>query len=177
MEYSSAVEAYLNKCLDHRKEAVLKFHSKHLEYFDVAKGSGHNHQYWDGGYRGHIAQCFEIAYRMYDTLGTMFIKGPVAMPFGFPSVIIVLYFHDIEKMFKYGGGMPKGFDKQWFLYETLKKEGGIEFTDEEKNALEYIHGELLDYKKDQRVMNELAGFCHAVDILSARVFWNRGEGR
>ena len=43
---------------------------------------------------------------------------------------------------------------------------------EQENAMKYAEGELDDYTNQRRVMNELAGFVHICDVLSARVFHN-----
>lgn len=155
-----SIEDYLNE-LEKFKKEVLFFHNKHLDLFNVAKGSNKKHQAWIGGYRDHLTQCLKIA-------GSLFCILPVN--FHFSSVVLVLYFHDIEKLWKYSEH-PKEINKYWFYKVTLPESYKITFTEEEYNALKYIHGEGDDYS-DERVMNELAGFCHACDVLSARTFHN-----
>jgi hypothetical protein len=87
------------------------------------------------------------------------------------SVVIVLYFHDLEKIFKYSKNVEEiDFEQKLIWYNVHLPTYGVILTNEEKNALYYIHGEGTDYRKNRRVMNELGGFCHACDILSARVF-------
>lgn len=147
--------------------SILKFHEDHEALINVAKGSSYNHQCWEGGYKDHILQCLVIAQRLYASFH---------VPFKFESVVKVLYFHDIEKIWKYSPSsqLPEWFDKDKFP-EYLKENYDITFTDEELNAYKYIHGEGDAYQKGKRVMNELAGFCHAVDVLSARTFWDKGD--
>ena len=73
------------------------------------------------------------------------------------SAIIVLYFHDVEKIWKYTEGLPEDFNKDRYLFEFIPKEYGIVFTDEEINALKYIHGEPdSEYNPETRIMGELA---------------------
>lgn len=143
---------------------IAKFHDSHVDLFEKAKGSSVNHQAWEGGYKDHLIQCFEIANRLYKSF-----------PFDFDlnSAYKVLYFHDIEKMWKYTVRLSSDFDKNKFYTSTLPKEYDIFFTDDELNALKYIHGEGEDYKKDNRVMNSLAAFCHCCDVLSARCFYDK----
>ncbi len=139
---------------------IAHFHEHHLELFNRAKGSSGNHQWWTGGYRDHIQQCLDIARKLYDTFN-----------FSFPlnSALRVLYFHDLEKLFKYGDGT---IINKWTVFvEGLPNIYGIRFTPEELNALKYIHGEGEDYSKEKRVMGELAAFCHCCDVLSARCFY------
>lgn len=144
---------------------IRDWHDKHIALFHRAKGSSHNHQAWPGGYYDHLLQCFCLAERLYSVLTTHF----TALPFTLESALKILYFHDVEKLFKYTTGLPAGWDKEKYLYHELADTYGICFSPEERNALTYIHGEGDDYRKDRRVMNEPAGFCHAVDVLSARV--------
>ena len=161
----------LNLMLDNtkcetRKAGIKKFHENFEHLMVVAKGSDSKHQAWLGGYLDHIYECVLIATKIYEC--------EKRWPIKLSSALIVLYFHDIEKLWKYTSG--EVIDKEKWFFEILPNEYGITFNEEERNALKYIHGEGDDYC-DERVMNELAGFCHAVDTLSARTlhFWNRPD--
>ncbi len=161
----------LFRCGDERINNVLKFHDDWLHLMKKATGSSGNHQFWEGGYYDHISDCFLLA----KNLWTNQIRP---LPFRFHHVLYVLYFHDIEKLWKYSGdsSLNKGnCSKDKFYSEELPKRYNFHFEEIELNALKYIHGEGDDYRKDRRVMNELAGFCHAVDVLSARV-WHSCKG-
>ena len=94
------------------------------------------------------------------------------LPFLIDSAMIVLYFHDIEKMYKYGAN--KDINKLEY-FEKILLQSGICFTKTEKNALHYVHGECLDYTSKKRTMNELAAFCHTVDTISARIWYAHGQ--
>ena len=137
----------------------------------VAKGSSHNHQAWEGGYPDHILQCLCLAEKMYRVLGEM---SP--LPFTLESACVVLYFHDIEKIWKYSTGLPVGFDKTKWYTVILPQRYAVDFTEDEINALQYIHGADSSYRKDQRVLGPLAAFCHVVDTISARVFHDKKIG-
>lgn len=150
------IEEVLEGLEEPRRTSILKYHTEHLSKIDKVPAAIHNHQTWPGGYRDHIIQCFGLARNMYSIL-------PV--PFSFDSIIVVLYFHDIEKLFK-----DTPIDKDDYYDNVLPNTWNINFTSEERNALKYAHGEGDDYRPDKRVMNELAAFCHCVDTISARIY-------
>jgi hypothetical protein len=154
-------------------QAISKYHKSHADLIYYAKASKSKHQAWQGGYKYHLEQCIEIGETLYKAY---------TFPFTFRSVFLVLYFHDIEKIFKYGNGLLGEHraeesrlaitDKERYYTEFLPAQYEISFVEEELNALKYIHGEGDDYC-EERVMNELAGLCHACDTISARCFYNK----
>ena len=144
---------------DSRYKSLLDFEHDHWHLIITSTGSSHNHQVWEGGYYDHLLQCFELATNLYNSM----YKN---LKLNLDSIFIVLFFHDIEKLWR----EIHGFDKFNFYTRTLPEVYKIKFTNEELNALQYIHGEGNDYSKDKRVMNELAAFCHVCDTLSARCF-------
>ena len=156
---------YLKDLDDPRQGGVLQFHQDHLSLMQKAKGSENKHQVWEGGYLDHIQECFNIADAMYSALSRI-----RPLPFKLAECFIVLYFHDIEKIWKYSTG--EVINKKHYYTATLPEVYGIVFSKAEENALRYIHGENEDYSKE-RVMNELAAFCHSVDTLSARMWHSK----
>lgn len=148
---------------DQRANPLLDFHEKWLCRMQTAKGSCQNHQSWVGGYIDHVNQCLSLANRLWSVL-------PKQPEFTIESAYMVLYFHDVEKIWKYSPG-PQ-FDKNEFLTKTLYNDYRIVLTDEELDAIKYIHGEGDEYCKTERKMSPLACFCHVVDIMSARMFYN-----
>lgn len=160
---------YLRDLKDPRREAIIGFHTKFSDLIMRSKGSKSKHQPWDGGYADHLTEIFAISEIMYNSIGK-FRK----LPFSLDSALIVGYFHDIEKIWKYTTG--EIIDKPYW-YDVKLKEMGIEFTPEERNALKYIHGEgEKDYNPDTRMMKELASFCHMADTFSARLWYDHGKG-
>lgn len=175
-----------------RAEGLLRFHDDHINEILVAKGSGHNHQAWSGGYHDHLFHCFVLAQDLYRLLNERIGPGPFqpqnvagyddfrGIPFSLESAIIVLYLHDIEKIFKYGlnpGRYPERLIEAkdaWYL-GILPEKYGVWLDDQEYNALKYAHGEGDDHRKDMRVATPLAGFIHSIDNLSARVLHNIRE--
>lgn len=163
---------FLQEIEDPRRGAILQFHENHKSEIEISWGSKSKHQAWSGGYLDHLAEIFRIAELMYKGFSEQ-----RALPFCLSSAIVVLYFHDVEKIWKYTTGISNCFDKYKYLFETLAVEYQIKFSSEEVNALKYIHGESeTDYNPDTRVMEPLAAFCHCADTLSARLWFDDGKG-
>lgn len=101
------------------------------------------------------------------------------LPFSLSDALLVLFLHDLEKPWRFeadpqGGirqraGMSTKDEKADFR-EAKLAEYGIRLTPAQQNAFTYVEGEGADYRSDARVMNELGGFCHACDVISARVW-------
>jgi hypothetical protein len=155
----------------HRAEGVLKFHDDHLSEILCARGSKENHQFWCGGYHDHILQCLVLGEHQFNWL-----VSSTKLGFVFSSAAIVFLFHGIEKIFKYGLQHTRYLkkeieDKNIWYYGILPEKYGIYFEEGELNALEYIHGE-HDYSGTERKMKPLAAFCHCIDVMSARIFFD-----
>src|SRR5579863_920200 len=57
-------------------------------------------------------------------------------------------------------------------------EYGILLSNDQKNALRYVEGiPDKEYQSGERIMGELAAFCHCCDILSARLWYDWGKER
>jgi hypothetical protein len=60
--------------------------------------------------------------------------------------------------------------------DGMIEEYGILLSDSQKNALKYVEGiPDSEYKPGDRIMGELAAFCHCCDILSARLWYDWGK--
>jgi hypothetical protein len=147
------------------------------ELFETARGATHNHQKWMGGYIDHVTDAMNYARHLY-AFTAAFER---ALPFALSNVLLVLFLHDIEKPWRIlvtaqgeatnRRGLQTKEEFKAFREEKLR-EYGLELTPEERNALTYVEGEGKDYSSTQRVMNELAAFCHMVDVWSARGWYN-----
>ena len=163
---------FLQELEDPRREAIMKFHENHKSEIEISRGSKLKHQAWPGGYLDHLAEVFRIAESMYEALSKQ-----RTLPFNLDSAIVVLYFHDVEKIWKYTIGLSDCFDKQKYWFETLEQEYNVKFSAGEINALKHIHGESeADYNPETRIMGALAAFCHCADTLSARLWFDEGKG-
>ncbi|GDY06306.1 hypothetical protein LBMAG51_10930 [Phycisphaerae bacterium] len=74
------------------EDLLIGFHQAHLSLINKSAGSKSKHQAWVGGYRDHIEQCLNIA---------LYLFNMTSYPFSFKSVVRVLYFHDMEKIWAY----------------------------------------------------------------------------
>lgn len=145
----------------------------HRALFERARGSTHNHQTWDGGYIDHVTDGMNYARHLYaldSALGR-------PMPFSLSDALLIFFLHDLEKPWRIlvqesGTAVNRpGLDtKAAFkaFREAKLVEYGLQLTPAQRNGLTYVEGEGADYSSQRRVMNELAAFCHKVDVWSAR---------
>ena len=158
------LQKFIEGLLDSRREAILNFHQEYYQNIYSQPGSTSKHQDRFGGLADHLCETMRIADVLYNSLSTI-----RPLPFSLDSAWIVLFFHDVEKIFDYE------IDKdEWFCKKLPAR--GIVFSDEEINALRYVHGEVHDYHPFERRMGRLASFCHACDNLSARMWFDAGRG-
>jgi hypothetical protein len=147
--------------------------SENRTLFETARGSTHIHQAWGGGYIDHITDGMNYARHLYSLDSA--IGRP--MPFSLSDALLVFFLHDLEKPWrilvneqgeaenKEGLNTKEAFKK---FREDKLVEYGLGLTPEQRNGLTYVEGEGRDYSSKYRVMNELAAFCHKVDVWSAR---------
>ena len=175
----------LHEIKDPRQEILIQIYHDHAPLFQKAEGSSHNHQNWVGGYVDHIAECLRINNVTYNALSQI-----RPLDFKKDSAAIVLFFHDIEKPFKYGSNEDSRCQKwqkkyssatacwenaKWEILHEMMHHYQFSFSDEELNALKYTHGEGNDHRKNARVSGPLAAHVHHCDNTSARIWFNEGE--
>lgn len=167
---------------DTRFNRIIQLFENYQHLFADAPGSGHNHQAWPGGYLDHVAETLRINEVMYDALSQL---RPV--PFSKESAAMALFFHDIEKPFKYGSPdnplcavwhpAPNSlapYDKahwesaKFGIIGDMAKRFHFTLTDDEMNAIRYTHGEGDDYNPLARVSTPLAAHVGNCDRWSAR---------
>ena len=147
------------------------------EVFQTARGSKTKHQAWQGGYIDHITDTMNLAVLLYESL----LSTERPMNFSLSDSLLVMFLHDLEKPFKQikGGelGLVDSTGKKddaaiKDFREKLFNEYGFNLTEQQLNAIRYAEGENKDYHPTERVMNELAAFCHMCDIWSARGWYD-----
>ncbi len=147
------------------------------ELFRIVRGSKTKHQAWAGGYLDHIAETMNLAILFYNSLSS------TGRPLNFSIVdsLLVMFLHDLEKPFKQVRGKQLGLENKSgkkdnsqikHFKEELIQKYGFQLTDSQSNALRYVEGENENYHPTERVMGELAGFCHLCDIWSARGWYD-----
>jgi hypothetical protein len=187
-------EDYLFEMGDERKLALLNIYQFYKDVFHYAAGSSYNHQAWEGGYADHIVETFRINELTYDA---MYEIRP--LPFTKDAALIALFFHDIEKPFRYGPedvehcndwrrrakqlsnttGEPEWSvweDMKWDIIADLEQRYKFKLSDEERNAIKYAHGEGSAHEKFRRVASPLAAHVGNCDTASARIWHDEGRG-
>lgn len=170
---------------DLRKDLLLQIYDDYKDLFHYGHGSSNNHQAWEGGYADHVAEILRANEVTYQALSSI-----RPLTFSKDSAAIALFFHDMEKPFRYG---PKGDERcekwrsqyetphewevaKWAIIREMEQDYGLYFTDDEINALKYTHGEGDDHRKDMRVSCPLAAHVHHCDNTSARIWPEDGKG-
>ncbi len=160
---------FLNQIESPNKERCMRLLEDNSVRFKKSPGSFVKHQAWIGGYVDHLVETMNMAVILYRC-----VENGRSYPFCLSDVILVLFLHDLEKPFKYVE--PKTVfhseqEKRVFINELIKKYKII-LTEDQKNALMYIHGEGLDYSPHKRIQSPLAAFCHICDVFSARIWFD-----
>lgn len=153
------------------RNSCKKFLDDNKEILSKAYGAKHNHQNWEGSYLDHISEIMNIAHVLYEPL-----NSKRNLPFSLSDSLLVLFLHDLEKPWKYEFNegkleiKPEMKDRKFiknFVYEKIKQYG-FQLTEEHKNGIEYVEGEIDGYSPGKRSMLPLAAFCHLCDLWSAR---------
>lgn len=177
MEFPSCGINEMLKMIDGPNSRICRrIYRENRRLFCLVQGSTNNHQAWKGGYHDHIQEA--MRWGLYFYTCTSLVR---TLPFSLSDLLLVVFLHDIEKPWKYELG-PRGQLQHKNSLNSKKAhrefrdkklgEYGIILSVEQDNAMKYAEGELDDYTNQRRMMNELAGFVHICDVLSARVFHN-----
>ncbi|MFA5987485.1 MAG: hypothetical protein WC797_02445 [Candidatus Paceibacterota bacterium] len=156
----------------------LRFVMLNEDKIAASRGSSHNHQAWLGGWSDHTDEVLNIAVLMYSALAA---TGRL-LGFRLADAILVLFWHDAEKLFKYKIGpdgevyvVPELAEKaaQHEFRMRLLREYQVEFTEEQLVAFALVEGENGGtYSRLKRGMNPLAAFCHICDVASSRIWFD-----
>lgn len=171
------IEELINFIDEPNRTGCFDILNKNRALFETIQGSTHNHQAWPGGYFDHILDTMNYGFHLYD-FNSSFGRP---LPFSKSDGLLIMFLHDLEKPWRIEK-MPDGTvrnrpgldTKAAFkaFREDKLKEYNIIVNDYQMNGLTYVEGELSDYSSTQRVMNELAAFCHQCDNWSARSWYN-----
>ncbi len=158
------------------RSACRKILQDNRKLFQIVQGSTNNHQAWPGGYFDHVQEIMNIGIALYQRL-----NGLRFLPFSLSDVLLVVFFHDIEKPWKYelceDGQLHhrKEFETKAQAHEFRArkiKEYGVVLTPNQENAIKYVEGEFDDYSNRRRAMGPLATLCHMADVTSARIWFD-----
>ena len=168
----------LVKMIDQPNGSIChKMLEDNYQLFSRARGSGHNHQAWEGGYLDHLTEIMNIAVVLYEPL-----NNKRTLPFSLSDALLVLYLHDLEKPWRHlvndkGEAVvnPELKDKRTQVKHFVKtkiEEYGLNLTAEHWNGIWYAEGEHYDYAPGKRTQLPLAAFVHMCDVWSARGWYN-----
>ncbi|KKT28176.1 MAG: hypothetical protein UW14_C0013G0025 [Candidatus Yanofskybacteria bacterium GW2011_GWA2_44_10] len=163
---------------EEKKNIAFSIWQKYKIEFETLPGSINKHQAWPGGYKDHIQEVMNIAELLFDSLSKL-----RELPFLLDSALFILFIHDYDKLVRYQK-TENGFERKddysdmtEEIQNFLKKEFNYSLSQEELNALKYIHGEGKNYSANERVMQPLAAFVHCCDTISARIWHDYGKSR
>ena len=175
MTNSEYILSLLQNLNDPNKENLGRLYTFLTTQFPDAKWSSNNkHQWREGWYYDHIADCLKFWKVLYDGL-----QWYRPLPFTFDDVIVIIVLHDLEKPYKYSMHNSDfqdllSLDSHW-IRDKVMEEYNITLSPNQQNWLDYIHGEWDHYSKTERVQWPLAAFCHSIDTISARIYFNDGK--
>jgi hypothetical protein len=171
-----SVDSLVAQIDEPNRSACARILADHRALFTTVPGSSHNHQAWPGGYLDHVSEIMNIARVLHDQFSAL-----RPLPFTLSDLLLVVFFHDIEKPWKYELGpdgqlqhkanMQGKEAHQKFRMEMLARYGVV-LTAEHENGLRYAEGELTDYTNQQRRMGPLAAMAHMCDVASARLWFD-----
>ena len=171
------LEVLIKKMTIKQQDVCNKIRKNFASSFDIIPGSSHNHQAWVGGYKDHLEEVMNIAYVLYESLNMR-----RKLDFSLSSGLFLLFLHDMDKVFRYeissGNVVQKelynvGFVKK--ITTLIRQKYNYILNKRELNALQYVHGEGKDYSSKKRVMDPLTAFVHCCDIISARIWFDKGK--
>lgn len=152
----------------------IRLFEDHEVIFRIAPGSKSKHQDWPGGYLHHLEETMNIALLLYREMK----KTKRDVPFFLGDAILVLFLHDLEKPWKYGGDEDAARELKIYGGNNLEfvlakaKQYEFELTSDHVNALQFVHGEGEAYDPYNRLQRPLAAFVHICDVTSARIWYN-----
>ena len=173
-----SLQKLISKMTPRQQSVCMGIISDFKSKFDKIPGSLHNHQAWIGGYRDHVEEILNIACVVYTAL-----NKKRKLDFTLGESLFVLFLHDLDKLYRYeicsdGSIISRDYCSSNYLKsirQMLHKKYKYVMRNEELDALKYVHGEGDSYSSKKRVMHPLAALVHCADIISARIWYNKGQ--
>ena len=129
------ISKYLNILQGDNREGCKRMWNYFIEKCNTAKGSSHNHQYWEGGYFDHIKEIMDYAEILYNSMSKY-----RTLPFTLSDAILILFLHDIEKPIKYGTNLSVSHMSNHEIRDMLMKDYCISLSEYQLNGLNYKIG-------------------------------------
>jgi hypothetical protein len=153
-----------------RRDACHAILKKFEHDMSSLPGSQTKHQAWEGGYLDHVLEAMNIAVVLYHAL-----SAKRELEFSLSDALFGAFLHDLDKIFRYrepNSSSPKHHLDT--IIDELEQQQ-IRLTDAELNTLKYCHGEGTDYHPTKRIMLPLTTFVHCCDVISARIWFDKGR--
>jgi len=164
-EKMNLLAKYIGSIEGKNQETLMNLIVDNFDRFIQAPGALKSHQPWEGGFLDHLLDMITIGEAIY---------GLADVPFSWGDLVFVILMHDIEKPFRYiEPAMPCVGASNKQIYAWIGEKYNFDFSPMHINALTYAHGENEHYIPHERVMNELAGYLHACDVISARSHFDK----
>lgn len=174
MKQKLSLQTLLGKIDPKKRKICFLIKKDFATKFETFPGSISKHQWWPGGYRNHLEETMNIAVVLFDAL-----QKKRGVPFSLSDALFILFIHDLDKLISYKR-TGKKFKRtkrheEINVPQLLKEKYSFRLNPTERNAIRYIHGENQDSNPRKRVMLPLTAFVHCCDILSARVWYEKGR--
>lgn len=168
---------FFKKMSTKKMKMCQSIYRDHEKAITTLPGSLSKHQTWKGGYLSHVEETMNIGVVLYNSL-----KKYRQLNFNLSDALFVLFLHDFDKIFRYKKSnkyfhSSKKYSQTYItqLKNLLEKKYKYTLTSSEQNALQYVHGEGSDYHSKKRIMLPLTAFIHCCDIISARIWFDKGR--
>ncbi len=160
-------------------EAVVarRVYADYKAVIETIPGSSTKHQVWEGGYLSHIEEAMNIALLLHESLSSC-----RSIDATLSDALFCTFLHDFDKVqrYRFKDGQNSAIAKYSAdmvdkTIALLQDNYGYTLSANQINALKYAHGEGLDYHPSDRVMLPLATIVHCADVISARVWFDKGR--
>ena len=152
------------------RDAIIDAYIQNAELIAQTPGARIKHQAWDGGYLDHVVYSINYGIALHN-----FHKELGFRPgHNEGDIAVVMLLHDFGKVVRYrkcgdGWGYVENPDQaEHDFFDSILESHDFQLTDNQKNALEFVHGEGSKYTPKGRLMLPLATVCHQADVWNAR---------
>jgi len=152
------------------RESVINAYVQNAERIAATPGARKKHQAWPGGYLDHVVYATNYALALHNLHQSIGFKPDHHEE----DIALVMLIHDFGKVARYqregeGYGYVENPDEaEHTFFDKAMHDFKFQLTDNQLNALEFIHGEGAKYTPKGRLMLPLATVCHEADTWQAR---------
>jgi len=152
------------------RDAVIDAYVQNADRIAQTPGARKKHQAWDGGYLDHVIYATNYGIVLHNLHKELDFQPD----HNEGDIALVMLLHDFGKIARYKRDRD-GWDyveepdqAEHDFFDHIIKAHGFQLTDNQNNALEFVHGEGSKYTPQGRLMLPLATICHQSDVWNAR---------